>query len=151
MKILRKFKKKILLFRTVPLSCANAGLYRVACLIGLVSIRKKKEPLTTVNVWLGKSNQVEVYTSDDIYKTIKKGQKKKLKIKVVYDGPVEAPISKDQELAKLRIVYDKSKPDGMKLTMLSNKRINKTGWRPKTKLELGLKKTYNYYRSLLKN
>ena len=47
------------------------------------------------------------------------------------------------------IFFDKSKPDGMKLKMLSNKRINKTGWRPKTKLALGLKKTYNYYRSLL--
>ena len=38
----------------------------------------------------------------------------------------------------------------MKLKMLSNKRINKTGWRPKTKLASGLKKTYNYYKSLLK-
>ena len=49
------------------------------------------------------------------------------------------------------IFFDKSKPDGMKLKMLSNKIINKTGWRPKTKLVLGLKKTYDYYKSLLKN
>ena len=49
------------------------------------------------------------------------------------------------------IFFDKTKPDGMKLKMLCNKRINKTGWRPQTKLALGLKKTYNYYKSLLKN
>ena len=91
----------------------------------LVEISKKKEPLTTVNVWLGKSNQVEVYTSDDIYKTIKKGQKKKLKIKVVYDGPVEAPISKDQELAKLRIVYDEEEIGEYALLALKEvKRVN---------------------------
>ena len=36
----------------------------------------------------------------------KKGQKKKLKVKISYDGPVEAPIKKDQIIAKLRIIYD---------------------------------------------
>ena len=30
----------------------------------------------------------------------------KLKIKVVYNGPIEAPIKKDQILAKLKIIYD---------------------------------------------
>ena len=53
-----------------------------------------------------KKNKVDVYTKENIYKTIKKGQKKLLKIKVLYDGPVEAPIKKDQILAKLQIVYD---------------------------------------------
>ena len=54
----------------------------------------------------GKKDTVKVYTEEDIYKTIKKGQKKKLKVKVVYDGPIEAPIKKDQILAKLKIIYD---------------------------------------------
>ena len=49
---------------------------------------------------------VEVYLKEDIYKTIKKGQKKKLKIKVLYNGPIEAPIKKDQIIAKLNISYD---------------------------------------------
>ena len=72
----------------------------------LVNISKKGEAFTNIEVWLGKENTVKVYTKEDIYKTIKKGQKKKLKIKVVYDGPVEAPIKKDQKLAKLKIIYD---------------------------------------------
>ena len=72
----------------------------------LVEISTKDKPFTTVEVWLGKNNEVKVYTKNDIYKTIKKGQKKKLNIKVVYNGPVEAPISKDQKLAKLKIIYD---------------------------------------------
>ena len=72
----------------------------------LVQISQADDPFFSVDVWLGKKNKVDVYTKEDIYKTIKKGQKKLLKIKVLYDGPVEAPVKKDQILAKLQIVYD---------------------------------------------
>ena len=72
----------------------------------LVEIAKSNETFTNVDVWLGKKNMVEVYSKKDIYKIIKKGQKKKLKIKVLYNGPIEAPIKKDQIIAKLNISYD---------------------------------------------
>ena len=72
----------------------------------LVEISKKNEPFDSVEVWLGKTSNVNVYTEENIYKIIKKGQKKKLKAKVVYEGPIEAPIKKGQTLAKLMIVYD---------------------------------------------
>ena len=72
----------------------------------LIEISKKDIPFSSVDVWLGKDQTIKVYTNKDIYKTIKKGQKKKLKAKIVYDGPVEAPIKKDQILAKLKIIYD---------------------------------------------
>ncbi len=72
----------------------------------LVQISKSNEPIDSVEVWLGKENFVKVYTKEDIYKTIKKGQKKKLRAKILYEGPVEAPIKKDQILAKLKIIYD---------------------------------------------
>ena len=72
----------------------------------LIEISKSDKPIDSVEVWLGKKDKVKVYTKEDIYKTIKKGQKKKIKAKVIYDGPIEAPIKKDQILAKLKIVYD---------------------------------------------
>ncbi len=72
----------------------------------LVEIAKSNESFSDVDVWLGKKNKVSVYSKDDIYKIIKKGQKKLLKIKLIYDGPIEAPIKKDEILAKLKIVYD---------------------------------------------
>ena len=53
-----------------------------------------------------KKNIVKIYPKDDIYKVIKKGQKKKLKVMVKYDGPIQAPIKKDQSVAKLKIFYD---------------------------------------------
>ena len=72
----------------------------------LVQIAKKNEPFYKVDVWLGKEKDVKVYLNEDIFKTIKKGQKKKLKAKVFYEGPIEAPIKKNQKLAKLKIIYD---------------------------------------------
>ena len=72
----------------------------------LIEISKSNKPIDSIEVWLGKKDKVKVYTKEDIYKTIKKGQKKKIKAKIIYDGPIEAPIKKDQILAKLKIVYD---------------------------------------------
>ena len=72
----------------------------------LVKISTKNDPFQNIEVWLGKEKFVKVYTNTDIYKIIKKGQKKKLKIKMAYDGPIEAPIKRDQILARLKIIYD---------------------------------------------
>ena len=43
-----------------------------------------------------------------LFKTVKKGQKKLLKVKMIYDGPIEAPVKKDQIVAKLKIIYDQN-------------------------------------------
>ena len=72
----------------------------------LVQITKGNEPFQKIDVWLGKENAVDAYTKEDIFKTIKKAKKKLLKVVVKYDGPVEAPINKDQKIATLRVVYD---------------------------------------------
>jgi D-alanyl-D-alanine carboxypeptidase (penicillin-binding protein 5/6) len=45
----------------------------------LVSISKANEPFDKVDVWLGKVDKVDVYTNQDIYKTIKKAKKKTFK------------------------------------------------------------------------
>ena len=89
----------------------------------LVEISRKDTPIDSVDVWLGKENSVKVYTEDDIYKTIKKGQKKKLKVKVIYNGPIEAPIKKDQILAKLKIIYDQEQIG--EYDLLSKKEVKK--------------------------
>jgi serine-type D-Ala-D-Ala carboxypeptidase (penicillin-binding protein 5/6) len=89
----------------------------------VVEISRKDTPIDSVDVWLGKVNSVKVYTENDIYKTIKKGQKKKLKVKVIYDGPIEAPIKKDQILAKLKIFYDQEQIG--EYDLLSKKAVKK--------------------------
>jgi len=72
----------------------------------LVNITKAKEPFDKVNVWLGKQDRVDVYTDQDVYKTIKKAKKKLLKVSIKYEGPIEAPIKKDEKVAILKVVYD---------------------------------------------
>ena len=72
----------------------------------LVNITNKNEPFQNIDVWLGKEDTVQVYTNEDIYKSIKKAKKKLLKVSIKYNGPVEAPINKDEKVAILRVVYD---------------------------------------------
>ena len=72
----------------------------------LVEINKANKPIDKVEVWLGKQSYVDVYVDTDIYKTIKKAKKRLLKISLKYDGPVEAPIKKDQKIGTYRVVYD---------------------------------------------
>jgi D-alanyl-D-alanine carboxypeptidase (penicillin-binding protein 5/6) len=72
----------------------------------LVQINSKEEIFDKVEVWLGKENFVDVYINEDIYKIIKKAQKKLLKVSINYYGPIEAPIKKDQVIGKLKIIYN---------------------------------------------
>ena len=89
----------------------------------LIEITKSGEPFNKVDVWLGKSKEVNVYTKENIYKIIKKGQKRKLKVKMIYDGPVEAPIKKDQVIAELKIIHDEELIGEYKLLALEE--VNK--------------------------
>ena len=91
----------------------------------LVNIAKKGEPIEKIEVWLGKENSVNVYVNEDIYKTIKKAQKKRLKISINYSGPIEAPIKKDQVVGKLKVVFDENLLGEYDLLTLNEvKRVN---------------------------
>ena len=92
----------------------------------LVEIAKSNKPFQKINVWLGKQDSVEAYTNQDIYKTIKKAKKKLLKVTVKYDGPVEAPIQKNQKIAILRVVYDQELVG--EYDLLSSKEVKKVNF-----------------------
>ncbi|MEK9787082.1 MAG: D-alanyl-D-alanine carboxypeptidase family protein [Candidatus Pelagibacter sp.] len=72
----------------------------------VVEINNANKTIDKINVWLGKEDQVEVYVNENIYKTIKKAKKRLLKVALKYEGPVEAPIKKNDILGKFRVVYD---------------------------------------------
>lgn len=46
---------------------------------------------------------------------------------------------------KGKLVFDKTKPDGMPKKKLDVSRINKLGWKSKVNIDEGLKKTYRFY------
>ena len=71
----------------------------------VVEISKKESEFTKLEVWLGKKRMVKTYTKNDIYKTIPKARKKYLKVIIDYNGPVKAPIKKDDILGKIKISY----------------------------------------------
>ena len=70
-----------------------------------IRISKKDKIFSELEVWQGKKNKVKVHTKEDIYKTIKKAQKKYLKVTIKYDGPVKAPINKNDIVGKVIISF----------------------------------------------
>ncbi len=70
-----------------------------------VKILDKTSSIGDVEVWQGKRKYVKSYVDKDIYKTIPKARKKYLKVILKYDGPIHAPIEKNQILGKIQIFY----------------------------------------------
>jgi GDP-L-fucose synthase len=114
-------------------------------------INKKKE----VVVWgTGNPKREFLYVDDcgyAIYKIFNSRSKQKL---------INIGTGKDISIYKLallikkvigfrgNIVFDRKKPDGVKIKTLDISLIRKIGWKPKVDLEEGLKKTYENYKSL---
>ena len=104
-----------------------------------IEISKKNSTISNADIWLGKKNSVDLYVDKDIYKTIPKGRKKYLKVIAEFDGPLEAPISKGQEVGILNVYFKDellnqyklyAKEDVKKLNMFSRiiKSINFLIW-----------------------
>ena len=71
----------------------------------LIEIAKKNIPVDDLDVWLGKKSTVGAYVKEDIYKTVPKSRKKDLKVTIVYSGPIQSPIKKDDVIGKLKLIY----------------------------------------------
>jgi serine-type D-Ala-D-Ala carboxypeptidase (penicillin-binding protein 5/6) len=71
----------------------------------LIEIAKTDLPVDQVSVWQGKRDTVGVYVKESIYKTIPKARKKNLKVSIIYNGPIQAPIKKDDIIGKLKVSY----------------------------------------------
>ena len=70
-----------------------------------VRIARKNESFGNVEVWQGKSKTVKAYIGKDLYKTIPKARKKYLKIIMNYEGPIKAPIKKNDIIGSVKIFY----------------------------------------------
>ena len=70
-----------------------------------IEVYNKNHDIIELDVWLGKSDKVKVHLKNNIYKTIKKAKKKHLKIIVEYNGPIKAPIKKNDILGKYKIYF----------------------------------------------
>ena len=71
----------------------------------LIQIGDSNKHIAELDVWLGKKEKIKGYVNQDIYKTVKKAKKRYLKVLIKYNGPIHAPISKDEVIGKLMIFY----------------------------------------------
>src|SRR6056300_2031762 len=69
-------------------------------------ISKKNETIFELKTWLGKKEFVKSYTNEDVYFTIDKKDLKDFNVFLEYNGPIKAPIKKDNEIAVIKI-YNK--------------------------------------------
>ena len=66
-------------------------------------VSKKEETKFKIKTWLGKNEHLEAVTKEDIYVTVGKKDARKFKVILEYEGPIKAPVNKDQQVAKLNI------------------------------------------------
>ncbi len=69
-------------------------------------ISRNDKTFFELDTWLGKKNKVKVITKENFYITLDKKDIRYLKVILEYDGPIKAPIQKDQKVANL-IVFNK--------------------------------------------
>ena len=67
-------------------------------------ISKNGETFFELDTWLGKKNKIKAITKEDYYLTLDKKNIRHLKIILEYDGPIKAPIRKDEKIASLLIL-----------------------------------------------
>tara|TARA_B100001029_G_C15044191_1_gene445877 strand:+ start:715 stop:1869 length:1155 start_codon:yes stop_codon:yes gene_type:complete len=66
-------------------------------------ISKKGETFFDIRTWLGEKDTVKGVTKEDFYVTINKKDLRNFKVFLEYNGPIKAPIEKDQQIASLKV------------------------------------------------
>ena len=90
-----------------------------------IKLLSKNKSFAEVEVWQGKRNFLPVYVNKDVYKTIPKARKKNLNVVIKYNGPIKAPIQKDEIVGSLEISYKDELLEKFDLLAFENvKRLN---------------------------
>ena len=66
-------------------------------------ISKKGKTFFDIRTWLGEKDTVKGVTKEDFYVTINKKDLRNFKVFLEYNGPIKAPIEKDQQIASLKV------------------------------------------------
>ena len=89
-------------------------------------IAEKNIPSFKFKTWLGKEDFVNGIVKEDVYVTISKKEIKGLKVTINYNGPIMAPIEKDQEIGTLIVKIDDE--EIRSLPIYSNEKIKKVNF-----------------------
>ncbi len=70
-------------------------------------ISKKDKSIFELKTWLGKNDFIKAVTKEDYFLTINKKDISNLKVSLKYEGPLVAPIEKNEKIAEL-VVFNKN-------------------------------------------
>jgi len=68
------------------------------------------ETVETADVWLGQKQSIPLVIEKKVLLTLSRKARRNMKVRVVYDGPIPAPIKKGAEVAKLVVTAPNSAP-----------------------------------------
>jgi D-alanyl-D-alanine carboxypeptidase (penicillin-binding protein 5/6) len=71
------------------------------------------ETIEEAEVWMGQSKTVPLVAAEDVVVTMQRADRKDMEVKVVYDGPLQAPIAAGTEVARMTV----SAPDMESVTI----------------------------------
>ena len=88
-------------------------------------VSEKDKSLFELKTWLGKKEKIKATTKEDYYITINKKDIRNLKIALIYDGPIVAPIQKGDQIAQLEIFIKEQRIKNLPLYAVENlKKVN---------------------------
>ena len=70
-----------------------------------IEIYNKENSFQDLEVWLGKKSTLKTHFKKNIYKSIQKARLKNLRVVLNYNGPIKAPIKKDQIVGEVKVYY----------------------------------------------
>lgn len=91
----------------------------------VVTLAKAGQPVEHAEVFLGDAEMVGLTSPQDIKVTVPKAARGDLKVKVVYNGPIQAPIAKGQKIAELQVSAPGMTPT--RVPLVAAKAVDKAG------------------------
>ncbi len=91
----------------------------------IYSLFKAGDEVDSANVWLGMNGKVPLIIEEDVTLSISRQDRRKMKVNVVYTGPIPAPIVKGQPIATLEISAKDMKT--VKLPLVAGANVSKLG------------------------
>jgi D-alanyl-D-alanine carboxypeptidase (penicillin-binding protein 5/6) len=82
---------------------------------GNYKILNKGDVMAEIPVWYGADKTVKAVVSDDVLQTMRRNQRKKYSMKVVYDEPLKAPIKKGDVVAHAEVTDSQGQTDSYNL------------------------------------
>ncbi len=91
----------------------------------LLQLFKNKKTLASANVWLGKKNKIDLVSEKPVKVLIERPLLRKVKVILKWEGPIKAPIKKNQKVGLISIQIPGKK--NIEVGLVSSSKVNELG------------------------